>query len=875
MASPEPVSDTGGPDAVPRAASPVARYVALAVLFACAVTYQVRAIADVLPLAWMARPEVRWPFRLDPIGGLIEVARPEARAAGLHVGDRVLAVRETPYEGSKTMSGALRAAGPGDALLLRVHHPESGGHDADVSVRLAPAETGAVSMADRITLVSTGVFLPLVSLALGFTVAALRPRDGRAWLLLLLMMSFAQLAGINEGAWEALLRRAGLFYDEVLVGTWPIWIMLFGIHFPDRLAFDRRHPRVKWALVIPIAALALLRATAAVAASEGIAAGAPLVALASAVGRLPLYFTLPAVGSFFAAMGMRSGRAAPDARRRLAIVYWGSVVGLTPTFLVIVTSRLLDRPELVASPWIAIPTLLLLGAFPLGLAYSILVHRAMDVRVVVRQGLQYALARRSVVALQVVLMTAVILLASNLAGTVDRRQRIQYVALGVLVVFLSRTAAERAQRAIDRRFFREAWDAERILTALGEDVRTIVDRDRLLTTVGQRLSSSLHVTRVSALLRKGEAYVLAYALGEASGVRFAATSSVVERLRAARGPLPVPVEDRASWVWHETTAEEGRALLALDARLLLPLAVKDELLGFVSLGPKLSEEPYSPSDMRLLATVAVQTAIALENSRLTAAIAEETALRARLDREIEIAREVQESLFPQRYPPVPGLEYFGFCRPARGVGGDYYDFVQVGGRLGIAIGDVSGKGVSAALLMASLQASLRAQVASAPPDPATLMTRLNGLIYDTSPENRYVTFFYGEYEPGTRRLEYVNAGHNAPMVFRGPAGAVEVLRVDGGGPVIGLLPSATYQRCVMELEPGDLFLAFTDGISEAMNEAEEEWGEERLAGAVRACRGRCPREVVDGVLAAADAFRAGAPQHDDMTLVVLRVAGEG
>jgi len=218
---------------------------------------------------------------------------------------------------------------------------------------------------------------------------------------------------------------------------------------------------------------------------------------------------------------------------------------------------------------------------------------------------------------------------------------------------------------------------------------------------------------------------------------------------------------------------------------------------------------------------------------------------------------------------VPGLEYAGYCRPALGVGGDYYDFVKVGEQLGIAVGDVSGKGIPAALLMASLQASLRAQAISTPTDLATLMSRLNALIYEASPANRYATFFYGQYDPATRGLSYVNAGHNAPMVFRREGS--ELLRVDGGGPVIGLLPSAEYRQCGLGLQPGDVLVGYTDGISEAMNPEDEEWGEDRLADAVRACLGLHPKDVVHRVLAAADAFARGAKQHDDMTLVVVRV----
>jgi phosphoserine phosphatase RsbU/P len=267
----------------------------------------------------------------------------------------------------------------------------------------------------------------------------------------------------------------------------------------------------------------------------------------------------------------------------------------------------------------------------------------------------------------------------------------------------------------------------------------------------------------------------------------------------------------------------------------------------------------------------VQTALAQEVARLTTAIGREMAQRERLNRELEIAREVQEHLFPQRLPLVPGLSYCGQCRPAREVGGDYYDFLELpDGRFGIAIGDVSGKGVGAALMMASLEASLRA-VASVVDDPADLMERVSSLVYQASSASRYATLFYAQYDPRSRRLSYVNAGHNPPVVLRNCAGSFQVFRLETGGPVIGLLRHS-YERGVFSHEVGDLLVLFTDGVSESLNTRFEEWGEERLIEFAKTCYGLPAPEGMRRILAAAQAFAAGASQHDDMTLVVLRVA---
>ena len=270
---------------------------------------------------------------------------------------------------------------------------------------------------------------------------------------------------------------------------------------------------------------------------------------------------------------------------------------------------------------------------------------------------------------------------------------------------------------------------------------------------------------------------------------------------------------------------------------------------------------------------AAQTALALEVARLTTVIGREMAERERLRRELEIAREVQEHLFPQRLPSVAGLDYCGRCRPAQQVGGDYYDFLELPeGRLGIAIGDVSGKGIGAALMMASLEASLRGQ-ASGGHDLAELMKRVNGLLYEASPTNSYASLFYAEYDPGNRSFSYVNAGHNSPLIVRKSAADCQVFRLETGGPVIGLVQQY-YQQDSVSLEAGDLVVLFTDGVSEAMNARNEEWGEDRLIEVAKTWHRLPALEVMTRILSAVEAFAAGAPQYDDMTLVVLRILTE-
>ena len=177
------------------------------------------------------------------------------------------------------------------------------------------------------------------------------------------------------------------------------------------------------------------------------------------------------------------------------------------------------------------------------------------------------------------------------------------------------------------------------------------------------------------------------------------------------------------------------------------------------------------------------------------------------------------------------------------------------------------------LMMASLQASLRGEATRGPENLAVAIGNINRLVYEASSANRYATFFYGQYDPATRKFNYVNAGHNPPMIFHCSDQNAKVTRLEVGGTVVGLLESFAYEQGSVSLQTGDTLVAFTDGISEAMNSADEEWGEERLMAAIKQCDGMNADQLMQQIFVEADKFVAGAKQHDDMTVVILKVMG--
>jgi sigma-B regulation protein RsbU (phosphoserine phosphatase) len=345
-------------------------------------------------------------------------------------------------------------------------------------------------------------------------------------------------------------------------------------------------------------------------------------------------------------------------------------------------------------------------------------------------------------------------------------------------------------------------------------------------------------------------------------------ASSVRRVTESNRPALVYQESAEGWLIH-TEAQERQTLEQLNAEVLLALPGRERLMGIMVLGPKRSEEPYSVSDLRVLQSVGVQTGLALEVSELAHSLAREASQRASINREMEIAREVQRRFFPRQMQQIRGLDVAGACLPALGVGGDYYDYLNVpAGKTGLAIGDIAGKGIPAALLMAGLQASLRGLVLAGISDLGDLMAKLNTLVYDATPRNRFATFFYGVFDPENGSLRYSSAGHNAVLLYRKKRD--ETLWLKTEGLALGLRRMSNYVADEVALEPGDELYLYTDGVTEARSASGEEFGEERLERTVRECAGESADQKLVRLLGAVQSFAAGEAQHDDITVIVAR-----
>jgi sigma-B regulation protein RsbU (phosphoserine phosphatase) len=496
-------------------------------------------------------------------------------------------------------------------------------------------------------------------------------------------------------------------------------------------------------------------------------------------------------------------------------------------------------------------------------------------------------------------------LTGGRADFVDRfGRRSDLIALLVLLalfalfhLFIKRRLLPR----LERRFSPAPYDEHRIFFDLGQEARTAANIVQLYASIAARIGESFEAASVSIFVREEESgdYLcrVLYSLPEASQpagregtdekateqpLKFPRDAFVVKRLNSLSTPLAIQTAEFETWeqalsfaspTHRESRQQERLMLHRIKAHLLVQVRTKEKLNGILSLSLRRGQFPYTAADKEVLMSVAGQLALVIENARM----AERMVAEERLRRELALAAEVQRRLLPGHPPESIAVELAGFCQPARGVGGDYYDFIRFDNQqLGIAIADVAGKGIAAALLMSTVQATLRSLSAGATAQGnangslADMVATLNRLLCNSTGGANYVTFFYAQYDQATQRLAYVNAGHNPPFLFRANP-ANDFRSLSSGGMFVGMFEHCAYEQEVVQMQPGDVLIAFTDGLPEAHNSQGEEFDEERIKAALAATAHLSVNEIRDEIVARVKEWIASAQQYDDLTFIVMKV----
>ncbi|HJQ69662.1 MAG TPA: SpoIIE family protein phosphatase [Blastocatellia bacterium] len=852
----------------------------------------------------------------NQIGSLIFIEQlgPDLPPA-LQVGDEIVSLNEQAVRHTSDIIRAFRNIHPGQPYQIEIRR---NGQSRSFTLEAMPILT-----ADWVAMVATYLLIPPIFVITGFIVFLLKPHDRQARLLALMFGMFIGVRAMSPSVLgsDAWLMGVILAVQIASLFLWPVFFHFFLI-FPEPSPLLRRFPRLSLYLYAPhlIVIFPFLATLNLLAAYGDEASYLSFVRTFSPLQIVGIYLqVLYVAGGLFSLM-TNYRQASRASRRKMRVVVAGSIAGFLPLFLLLVLALLFGSPNTRFAQWLWIIAFFAIPLFPLSFAYAIVRHQVIPIRLILRRGVRYLLVSRGFIIIQAIVVFALLsfLLTGRRMAFIDSlgpradiaaTMLATAIAIGLLTIINHRVLP-----IIDRKFFREAYDAQQVLSELGQEIRAVPTVGQLLARAVAKIQTALHIETVAIFLRDDQTGNYACSISSRALEDTTFTSDldrslvipgdgfVVERMNHSSQPLVVesdddgPTGDSGGWrnrPGADAGTKELKTLRRVRSALLLPVATKDELLGIISLGPRLGDLPYSREDRNLLMALAWQIAFALQNAQLVQQISEEERLR----HELEIATSVQQRLFPQNPPDLGRVELSGVCHPARGVGGDYYDFILLGpGRVGIAVADVAGKGISAALLMSTVQASLRSQAPSVNGNLTGLVASMNRLLHVSTDASAYATFFYAQYDEATRMLTYVNAGHNPPLLVRAAARAQEararaaagnvkslkaeikaeperpdISLLSTGGPIIGAFDTSDYEQETVAMYEDDLLVAYTDGVTEALNPDGEEFGEARLRQVIAAGAELSAHELTLNIVEAVREFCRDMPQQDDLTLVVMKV----
>jgi len=566
-----------------------------------------------------------------------------------------------------------------------------------------------------------------------------------------------------------------------------------------------------------------------------------------------LAFGLAAIGLLVAAWRRTS---VPRIRQQIGAIAVGLagclVLYASSTLVPALFGVLLDR---------MLQTGLTTGALLLGsgsIAYAMVRHKFLDTKLLARRGILYALATALLIGFYLLLVERLKRFVSGALG-IDATV-IEPVFL-IMALTLFQPAIGRLEDSLDQLFLRDPGDYRNVLRQLGRELQTTIDLDDLL-------SRSIGTLRDALLLRS--AYIVAITPQGPVSREGAGPPLTPEALAGLAAILPRLSTQELSFRLSDPVdglRRLDRDLLVrqLGVSLMVPLRWRGESLGLVLLGEKLTGTEYTGEDVALLNQLAGQMGVSLQNALL---LRDRLAV-AKLEEELHLAKQIQQTFLRNEFPPLPRCEVHAVNLPSREVGGDYYDVVPCGdGSFYVAIADVAGKGVPAALMSSMLQAALRTQ-AREPLHPNTILRNVNALVYRSTAVHQFATFFLAHVHADGRKLTYCNAGHNWPVLVRADG---RTLRLERGGLLLGIMEDIELEQSTLELEAQDVLVMYTDGISEAANRDGELFGEDRVGELVVAMpRDLDARQIGERLLGEVERHLGSEEAQDDRTLVVLRV----
>jgi len=801
---------------------------------------------------WPDSPDYGWRTMYTSGPNVVAQVFGSGEAAGLRSGDRILSINGRAYNTfDELFFGDLRRDEPGSVNTYRVLRERQ---PLEIT-----APTGRVG-ASAVLLRSGPLFaVGVIYILIGALVFLMKPRAVESWLFFRMTCFLGIGIGLSSPAdlmhptWLYDLR----FLANVLI---PAAMIHLALTFPKPRAFAAGR---RWIAALPylpsLAIFALRQITA-----------TDHWNVPKFVFLLWIGYTV--IGTLFF-LGSTGWNALRDSsiitRLQSRVIFIGTILGFFIPSLDLLAGTLWQA-AIFADPVLGFG--IFFSLFPLSIGYTIVKHDLFAIDVIVRRTYGYLLSTGAIVATYAVMVSVV-----NLTfGTADAaRSPLFAIGFALVVVFLFEPLHRRIQRFVDRTFYRQQYDYRTAIKSLSEAMTSILDPELILKTLAGAVVKEMFLENGLLLIPglAGAGHEIAVVEGidpRALPVRDLPETDPLLRLVKEKKSHVLRHDIAMNPVYEGERAQLQQSLEALSADLLLPMMYKNELRGILSLGRKKSGKLFTPEDLDLLKTMLSQSAIALENARLF----KENLQKGRMDEELKIAHDIQMGMLPDKAPQLEGLKVAARTIPAREVGGDFYDFIEYKAngtvnRLGIIIGDVSGKGVSAGLLMAGARSTYRVLLDADPP-VRQVMNIANKRLYQDIRKGMFIALLYAVLDPGTRILTLSNAGQTQPLLCA-PGADPCYITTEGDTFPLGIVPDCEYLDTKLNLPAGSVVVFYTDGAVEAMNGQQELYGFERFLASVHAARVLDAPALLDKLFDDIARFVGGTEQHDDISIIVARI----
>jgi len=816
------------------------------------VTLIISVCCFVQALSWVNKPFPGFLIYHPPYVGSISVKGWPGEEAGLKLMDRVLSVDGRPVLQGQDVVDAVRGKKPGTPIRYEVSSKDG--------IRIVTVPVTIFSIRD-FTLAFLVTFLGGLALfVLGVVVVFFKPSKSTSWVFFAMCFT---LGSYMITSFEILSTYTFVRFHYSVLSIFPITFFHLALTFPDRRKILIRFPALEYLIYVPGIILVIGYQIFFSCFTGMISSGAPTwVPSYKLLGSVARVFMLFSVVSLIVCVCHSYFRASTvAARQRARMILFGVTIAFLPPLILTLLSFFLK----FYFPWNFLVFFIIF--FPASIAYSIVRHNLFDADAIIKRTVGYAIVTTLVIGAYAVIS----LLLNVVAGKYQVAESKVFPILFTLgVIFIFNPLRNRIQALVDRIFFRKDYDYGGIIDKISGAITSILDLKEILNHLVQTFVKDMFISTSSIMLldSAGGQYRVHLAAGEqereVQKTMFSRDDPLVRILEKEKRELTkydVLEDPKYKEVCGACTFDFEMA----RASLMVPMVFQDKVIGIISLGDKKSGKSFNREDVDLLHTLANQGAVAIENARLF----QENLEKQRMEEELNIARDLQMSMLPATCPEVAGLDIAAFSVPAREVGGDFYDFIEMGGsKVGIVVGDVTGKSVSGALVMAASRSIFR-MLSEQALSIGEIMNFANRRTKKDIKSGMFVALLYAVVDGRKRTVHLSSAGQTQPIHLDAGTGKAQLVETEGDTFPLGILEEAEYEETLLELAPGDAVVFYTDGIVEAMNAAREIFGFERLLEVVKSGSALSAAELLKTILDKVNDFVGSTAQHDDLTVIVV------